>query len=1077
MIWKAMAAGLFLLAAAAMSSAAQAEQTPVRVGIYQNSPKVAWSESGKPEGIFVDLIEAIAADEDWSLEYVPGTWAEGLDRLAKGEIDLMPDVAFSADREKLYAFHREPVLSDWFQVYTRRGSGIRSLLDLNGKRVAVLERSIQQDAFEKMIEGFDLATTLVARPDYDNAFSAVAEGEADAVIANRFYGAAHLRGGTLEDTAIVFFPTRVFFAAPLKADRTWLDAIDRHLAEMKQDPSSIYFRSLERWTSEKLGFHLPAWIKVAGIAAAAFLLLSLLWSLSLKQQVSRRTRELKLRNKEIESLYETVRESEERFRSYVEHANDLVFSLSPDGAFTYVSPNWKEFMGHEVSDVVGKSFRDFVHPEDQPACLAAMERARQGEKQSGVEYRVRHQDGSWRWHSTNGTFNHGTGGDFYLGISRDNTPRKLAEEELRRSREALMASEERYRLITSVSMDYVFSSLVEPDGRLALQWVSGAFENITGYSYEEYVACGGWRARLHPDDLVQDARDIQILQSNKPLKSELRTFSKDGTLVWVEVFAHPVWDEKQSRLAGIYGAVRDITSRKQAEAEMQATYDTLNQFIDSVPAFGSFVDTEERYQFVNQFYEDWFQKPREHFVGRRLAEVHRPATYATMKPYSLKALAGQSVRYEHEMTGRDGTYHCFDVQYIPRRNSDGAVLGYFTLVFDITARKQAEKEKEHLQSQLIQAQKMEAIGRLAGGVAHDFNNMLCAILGNAELILADTKPAHPHYADLQEIRKATERSADLTRQLLAFARKQTVSPQILDLNATVEGMLKMLRRLIGENIGLFWQPAPDLGSVKIDPSQIDQILANLCVNARDAISGVGRITLESANISFSPEHCALHAGHLPGDYVMLAVSDNGSGMDKETLGQLFEPFFTTKAQGKGTGLGLATVYGIVKQNSGFIDVFSEPDRGSTFKVYLPRHAHGMEIPSSPRIAGPVVPGQETILLVEDEPSILAMGKTMLEKLGYRVFGAATPSEALRLAKEYSGEIDLLMTDVVMPEMNGRELSHNLSATHPELKRLYMSGYTADAIAHHGVLDEGVHFIQKPFTMATLAAKVRETLDS
>ena len=391
----------------------------------------------------------------------------------------------------------------------------------------------------------------------------------------------------------------------------------------------------------------------------------------------------------------------------------------------------------------------------------------------------------------------------------------------------------------------------------------------------------------------------------------------------------------------------------------------------------------------------------------------------------------------------------------------------------INERKRAEEVKSQLEEQLQQTQKMESVGRLAGGVAHDFNNMLGVILGHASLALMETDQSHPLFANLEEIRKAAERSADLTRQLLAFARKQTIAPKVLDLNETVNGMLKMLQRLIGEDIHLVWQPADKLWPVKADPSQIDQILANLCVNASDSISDIGKISIETANCSIDENYTSSHAEALPGEYVSLAVSDDGSGIDKETMLHIFEPFFTTKDAGDGTGLGLATVFGAVKQNNGFINVYSEPGMGTTFTIYLPRHFGNTEQTQTEVSLLPR--GQETILLVEDELSILKMASLLLTKQGYNVLQANSPGEAIRLTEEHVGEIHLLMTDVVMPEMNGRDLAQALQNLYPQLKCLYMSGYTADVIAHHGVLNEGVHFIQKPFSLPDLATKVQEVL--
>ena len=394
----------------------------------------------------------------------------------------------------------------------------------------------------------------------------------------------------------------------------------------------------------------------------------------------------------------------------------------------------------------------------------------------------------------------------------------------------------------------------------------------------------------------------------------------------------------------------------------------------------------------------------------------------------------------------------------------------------LKARRLAEDEKALLESQLLQAQKMESVGRLAGGIAHDFNNMLGVILGNVDLAMRKIAPDHPLQKELLGINTAADRAADITRQLLAFARKQTISPKLLDLNETVESMLKILRRLIGENIELSWMPGAALWPIMLDPSQEDQILANLCVNARDAISDVGKLTIETENVVFNEQDCAKHGNLIPGEYVMLAVSDNGCGMDKDTRERIFEPFFTTKGVNEGTGLGLATVYGIVKQNNGFINVYSEPGQGTTFRIYLPRQeGHVSSAKETVETEMPKSRG-ETVLLVEDEPSLLEMTSEILEMLDYTVVAAGSPGEAIRLSGEYCGKIHLLMTDVIMPEMNGKDLAERIQPARPEMKCLFTSGYTADVIAHHGVLDEGVQFIQKPSSIRALALKIREVLE-
>lgn len=398
-----------------------------------------------------------------------------------------------------------------------------------------------------------------------------------------------------------------------------------------------------------------------------------------------------------------------------------------------------------------------------------------------------------------------------------------------------------------------------------------------------------------------------------------------------------------------------------------------------------------------------------------------------------------------------------------------------SVAHDITERKRNEEEREKLQGQLLHAQKLESVGRLAGGVAHDFNNLLAVILGYTELALDKASPNDPLRADMEEIQRAGEHAADLTRHLLAFARKQTVSPKILDLNSTVANMLSMLQRLIGEDIELAWRPGEGLWPVKVDPSQIDQILANLCVNARDSIEEVGTIVIETANASFADAYCKDHPDCSPGEYVRISVSDNGCGMEKEVLERIFEPFFTTKEMGKGTGLGLSTVYGIVRQNLGFINVSSEPGKGTTFHIHLP-HIQETNLPDAGEgHSRKYATGQETVLVVEDDTALLDLCRTILEELGYRVLVAGSPTEAIALAERRNCPVDLLVTDVVMPEMNGRDLSKRLLSVYPDLKLLFMSGYTADVIAHHGILEEDVCFVQKPFSRHELSMKVRAAL--
>ncbi len=530
-------------------------------------------------------------------------------------------------------------------------------------------------------------------------------------------------------------------------------------------------------------------------------------------------------------------------------------------------------------------------------------------------------------------------------------------------------------------------------------------------------------------------------------------------------------------VTGVCGMATEITERRRAIESLQHSEERLRTLIEGAPD-AIMVQTNETFAFLNpQALRLFGADDPTRLLGTPVTDRFHPAfrdqVRARIRSLNENRLA---VPLAEEIILRlDGTPVPVEVSAVPFQY--GEENGALVFLRDITERKRAEEDRERIMTQLSQATKMESIGRLAGGVAHDFNNMLGVILGRADMALDSLPPDSPLREDLQEIRQAATHSADLTRQLLAFARKQAVFPRVLDLNDTIGNMLKMLRRLIGEDIELRWEPGADLWPVRIDPGQVDQVLANLCVNARDAITGTGAITIRTARAVIGPAEAAAQADLTPGEYVEICVTDTGAGMDQATLAHLFEPFFTTKQVGRGTGLGLATIYGIIRQNEGFITVDSQPGAGSTFRILLPRHQKPVATPT-PELAPPATrTGGETVLLVEDEMPLLALIRKMLTGLGYQVLAAQTPAEALHLARSHRDRIDLLLTDVVMPEMNGRDLAKQLLALHPNLRRVFMSGYTADVIARQGVLEEGMFFLQKPFTPKELAAKIRSALDA
>ncbi len=553
---------------------------------------------------------------------------------------------------------------------------------------------------------------------------------------------------------------------------------------------------------------------------------------------------------------------------------------------------------------------------------------------------------------------------------------------------------------------------------------------------------------------------VQSLYGTDAISHDTLDF-KDGRVFGRS--SYPLMDETE--VAGRIWIFRDVTEAKRAEDELQKMFLAVEQSPVSVVI----TDPSGNIEYVNPKFTQ--------ITGYSLAEVKgrnpRVLKSGETTPEEYRVLwetiaAGREWRGVFRNRRKDGTFFWESASISPVRDASGAITRFIGVKEDITAQRAME-------DQLRQAQKMESVGRLAGGVAHDFNNMLEVIIGHAELAMSNAEESSTLHENLQEILKAAERSAGFTRQLLAFARKQQVSPEVLDLNAVVAGMLSMLRRLVGEHIEIVWEPGDGLRPIRMDPSQVDQIMANLTLNARDSIAGAGRVTIATSNLDIDEHTCGDYPGCAPGEYVVLKVNDDGEGIDRSMLDNIFEPFFTTKEIGRGTGLGLATVYGIVKQNGGCITVASAPGEGATFKICLPRTYARGEARVEKTVKGDLR-GAETVLLVEDEETVLLLAKAILTRFGYRVLSARSPGIALALVEKFEAPIHLVITDVVMPEMNGKVLMEQVEKLRPGIKCLFMSGYTADVMAHYDVLEEGVNFLQKPFSVDALAGKVRAVLD-
>jgi PAS domain S-box-containing protein len=762
------------------------------------------------------------------------------------------------------------------------------------------------------------------------------------------------------------------------------------------------------------------------------------------------------------------------FEKAVQASIDAIVFCDMDGSITYANTAFARMWGLESADeVIGRHYTAFASSAEQAAAIAAAVL----------------RDGRWEGQSSGRRRN---GETFPLELSNvlltDDAGApcgmmvSIADLEDRQCAQvALRESEEQYRSLVESAIDPVFTCNLE--GRYLFANAAAARllgrppGDVTGKTVDD----------LFPPHIAAEYHEgvRQVIESGESLISEHKA-EIQGREFWFSTVLQPVRDA-DGRIRTAQGVVRDITRLKAAELSLRANEERLRQAVGTskIGIFDHDHLTDVMYFSPEQRELLGWDEP---VSGRDVHATPGSRTFMDLiHPDDRDRIVAEVDRTHKSSDG------IFDVEYrIVRRDGNQRWVTTRSQTFfegegegrrpvrtvgatrDVTDEKTAEEERARLQQQLLQATKMESIGRLAGGVAHDFNNMLNVIMGHVEFALDQIGPSHPITADLEEVQRAAQRSADLTRQLLAFARRQAIAPRIIDLNDYVERMLSMLRRLIGENITLAWRPGEHVSAVELDPSQVDQILANLTANARDAIAGVGHVTIRTDDVTFDAAHCRAHPSLRSGAWVMLELADSGRGMDQETLDHIFEPFYTTKAEGQGTGLGLATVYGIVEQNRGFISASSRLGGGTTVQIFLPRASRQTEAaaltPAKQRVGG-----RETLLIVEDEPMLLKVTQAILQRLGYTVLAASTPSQAIRFVEEHGETVRLVVSDVVMPEMNGPDLVTRLIGIAPHLKCLFVSGYFTSALLPDGVVKSGAQFLQKPFAADDLAAKVRGLL--
>lgn len=762
-----------------------------------------------------------------------------------------------------------------------------------------------------------------------------------------------------------------------------------------------------------------------------------------------------------------IRESEKKFRTLAENLPDVVSRVDKNHVYLYTNPTIEKYTNVPREEIIGKSYSEAkLSPKSDDLWDEKIKEALRTKQTVSFEFCHETPDVEYFFDALLvPEINEKGEAVSVLSVSRDSTSRKKMEEALK---------------FTQFAVDRMSDAAywITKDGKF--DYANEAACNMLGYSQEEFKKLTVFDVALADRKKIWNNHWEELSRSGKQFLESVHK-TKDGDKIPVDICENYV---KLGEREYICALVRDITERKKVEEALRESEEKFRQIVErSGDVFYRQSVATGMFEYVSpKVFDTMGYTPSElmKFTIEDQAEAIHPDDLLKVENFLFDLIEAdekgiKSIEREFRIRTKYGDYRWAHGNYTLTRDENNQPHMIIGCLRDVTEQKIEAEEKEKLRAQFLQAQKMESIGRLAGGIAHEFNNMLQTILGCSELAYEDAPEGSKMKEFLKEAIKASEHSAELTRQLLAFARKQTITPKSIDLNNTVSGMLKMLKRLIGENIALVWNPGAELWRIKIDPAQIDQILANLCVNARDAIKDEGEIVIETRKAVLDSAFCSKYEGAAPGEYVALTVADNGEGISREAIEHIFEPFFTTKEKGRGTGLGLSTVYGIVRQNNGIIRAISEEGGKTTIDIFLPRFVHKPEENNNSEETKSLKGEGETILFVEDDHAILRLGKTLLTRLGYKILSASSADEALSIVKEQKAEIDLLLTDVIMPGMNGKELAKEILKIKPGMKTLFMSGYTADVIAQNGILEDGIHFIPKPFSEKDISKKLKEIL--